>query len=124
MKEGSKYLEKERERQRKYFSKTKELLKKELKERREAVRLRVKKHCQFSKEAFYLIEATRDMSSTSSPNKSMPLIVSMPFPKRGKSSRKRKHQSQNRLQKNIAKLETKRNKVSKKATERPVSKFT
>ena len=77
MKEGLKYIEKVRKRQRKYYTKTKELSKKELKERRKAVRLRVKKHRQSLKEESSLIETTTDMLSTSSPNQSMPLIVSM-----------------------------------------------
>ena len=83
MKEGLKYIEKERKRQRKYYTKTKELSKKELKERRKVVRLRVKKHRQLLKEESSLIETTTDMLSTSSPNQSMPLIVLMSFPKRG-----------------------------------------
>ena len=83
MKEDLKYIEKERKRQRKYYTKTKELSKKELKERRKAVRLRVKKHRQFLKEGSSLIEIATDMLSTSSPNQSMPLIVSMSIPKRG-----------------------------------------
>ena len=95
MKEDLKYLGKERKRQRKYYTKTKELLKKELKERREAVELRVKKHRQSLKEESSLIETTTDMSSTSSPNQRTSFIVSMSFPKRGESSRKRKRQSQN-----------------------------
>ena len=95
MKEDLKYLRKERKRQRKYYTKTKELLKKELKERRDAVQLRVKKHCQSLKEESSLTETTTYMSSTSSPNQSTSLIISMSFPKRGESSRKRKRQSQN-----------------------------
>ena len=83
MKEGLKYIEKKRKRQRKYYTKTKELSKKELKERRKAVPLRVKKHRQSLKEESSLIETTTDMLSTSSPNQSMPLIVLMSFPKRG-----------------------------------------
>ena len=83
MKEDLKYIEKERKRQRKYYTKTKELSKKELKERRKAVRLRVKKHRQSLKEESSLTETTTDMLSTSSPNQSMPLIVLMSFPKRG-----------------------------------------
>ena len=95
MKEDLKYLRKECKRQRKYYTKTKELLKKELKERREAVQLRVTKHRQSLKEESSLTETTTDISSTSSPNQSTSLIISMSFPKRGESSRKRKRQSQN-----------------------------
>ena len=43
-KEGLKYLEKERARQKRNYTKVKDLSKKELKERREAVKLRVQKH--------------------------------------------------------------------------------
>ena len=63
MKEGSESLEKERKWQRKYFNKTKELLKKELNERREAVRLRMKKYRQSLKETSSLIQTTTVMSS-------------------------------------------------------------
>ena len=41
---GSKFLEKERKRQQKYYVKTADLAKKDLKERREAVKMRVRKH--------------------------------------------------------------------------------
>ena len=80
------------------------------------MRLKVKKYRQSLKEESSLIETTTDMSSTSSPNQSTPLIVSMSFPKRGESPRKRKCQGQNRLQKKTAKLEKEKESPKKSNT--------
>ena len=87
------------------------------------MRLRVKKHRQSLKEESSLIETTTDMSSTSSPNQGTSLIVSMSFPERGESSRKRKRQSQNLLQKKITKLEKEKESL-RKVTQISGSKFT
>ena len=87
------------------------------------MRLRVKKHRQSLKEESSLIETNTDMSSTSSPNQGTSLIVSMSFPKRGESSRKRKRQSQNLLQKKITKLEKEKESL-RKVTQISGSKFT
>ena len=43
-----------------------------------------------------------------------PMIVSIPFPKRGEASRKRKRQSDDRFYKKIAKLENERKKLKQK----------
>ena len=75
MKESSKYLEKDCMRQREYYAKIKDFSEEELKKRRKAARLRVKKHRQSLKEASSLIETITDMPFTSSSNQSTPLIV-------------------------------------------------
>ena len=79
----SNFLEKERKRQRKYYVKAEELTPKERRDRREAVKLRVRKHRETSKSS---------SQSQPQPNQTMPqnLIISLPFPKKGESSRKRK----------------------------------
>ena len=77
MKEGSKYLKKERKRKKRYYKKTKELFKKELKEQREAVKTREQKHRLFQKQTFDSTVATSSpIPQSHTPS---PLIVSVSF---------------------------------------------
>ena len=103
-KEGVKYFQKERARQKKNYTKVKDLSKKELKSRSEAVKLRVQKHCLSVKQLLDTSECSRSLSSFSTPEPS-PFLVAMKFPKRGESSKKRKRRSDDHFYKKIAKLE-------------------
>ena len=61
--EGSKYLQKKRLRQKKH-TKVKDLLKRELKERREAVRKRVQKYLQYPKAMQRILEMSGHNTSS------------------------------------------------------------
>lgn len=108
-KDGSEYLEKERLRQKKNYTKVKDLSERELKKRREAVRMRVTKHRKDEKELIELsnkiITASVNSPVSSTSSESSPLLVAMAFPKRGESARKRKRRSDDRFRKKLAKLE-------------------
>ena len=120
--EEQKYLAKERARQQKNYKKVKDLSKKELRERREAVKLRVQKHCCTTKK---LLEASKcdtsltiNSSTASSPEPAF--LVAMNFPKRGESSRKRKRRSDNCFYKKIRKSQNEKQALQKSnATLRP-----
>ena len=113
--EGQKYLAKERARQQKNYKKVKDLSKKELRERREAVKLRVQKHRCTTKK---LLEASKcdtsltiNSSTASSPEPAF--LVAMNFPKRGESSRKRKRRSDDCFYKKIRKLQNEKQALQK-----------
>ena len=91
--------------------KTSNLSKKELQERRTAVKERLQRSRdrkkalleQIQNKMSYAPSSTEaDTDQTMSPS---PMLVSIPFPKRGKVSRKRKRRSDDRLYKKIRKLE-------------------
>ena len=115
-KEGVKYFQKERARQKKNYTKVKDLSKKELKSRSEAVKLRVQKHCLSVKQLLDTSECSRSLScsstSLSTPEPSS-FLVAMKFPKRGESSKKRKRRSDDHFYKKIAKLEEERKALKK-----------
>ena len=100
--------------------KTSSLSKKELQERRIAVKERVQRSRdrkkalleQIQNEMSYASSSTEaDTDQTMSPS---PMLVSIPFPKRGKASRKRKRRSDDRLYKKIRKLENEKGKFQRK----------
>ena len=103
---GEKFLEKERKRQKKYYIKTKTLSAKELKDRRENVKHRVRKHRQHRQ----LSLTTQSSSATDVSS----LVVAMDFTKKGDSSRKRKRSRQNRTQWKIAKLQKENDSLTKR----------
>ena len=97
------FLEKERKRQKKNYVKTAELTKKQLKERREKVNERVKR----SRKATKMLTEIMNVSSSDTCDTDAsvsPLLVSINFPGRGESSRKRKRSSDDKLRYKIAKL--------------------
>ena len=106
------FLEKERKRQKRYYKKTSELSKKQLKERRIAVKERVKR----SREKAKIFDETNNQSSVSQDSDATvsPFIVSINFPKRGESSRKRRRQSDDKLYHKIAKLKNDKRKLELK----------
>ena len=117
-----KFLEKERKRQKAYYVKTSNLSKKELKERRIDVKERVRRSRDQKK---ILLENLRNENSYASSTDTMsndadtdgtisPMIVSIPFPKRGEASRKRKRRSDDKFYKKIPKLENERKKLKQK----------
>ena len=115
-KEGLKYPEKERARLKRNYTKIKDLSRKELKQRREAVKLRVQKQRLSTKE---LLESSACNASiitatNSSPTlESSPFLVAMSFLKRGESARKRKRRSDDYFYKKIAKLEKEKKALKK-----------
>ena len=64
-KEGFKYFEKERARQKKNYTKVKDLSKKDLKARREAVKLHIEKHCLSAKQLLYTSDCSTSLSCLS-----------------------------------------------------------
>ena len=115
-KEGLKYLEKERAQQKRNYTKVKDLSKKELQERREAVKLRVLKHRLSTKQLWEssACNASITTSTNSSPTlESSPFLIAMSFPKRGESSKKRKRRSDDCFYKKIAKLEKEKKALKK-----------
>ena len=114
--EGVKYFEKERTRQKKNYTKVKDLSKNEMKVRRETVKLRVQKHCLSAKQPLNTSECSTSLSCSSkslSTPEPPPFLVSMKFPKRGESSKKRKKRGDNRFYKKIAKLEEEKKTLKK-----------
>ena len=100
--ESKNFLEKERKRPRKYYIKTSQLTKKKLKQRRIAVKKGVQNSRQKTK---MLLENMNESCSSSDTDGTIsPLVVSMNFPKRGESPRKRKRQTNDKLYHKIAKL--------------------
>ena len=104
----------------KNYIKTSSLQKKELQERRIAVKERVQRFCdrkkafleQIQNEISYASSSTEaDTDQTILPS---PMLVSIPFPKRGEASRKRKQRSDGRLYKKIKKLENEKRKLQRK----------
>ena len=97
--EGPDFLEKERKRQKENYVKTSSLSKKELQERRIAVKERVQRSRDRKKALLEQIH--NEMSCASSSTEadtdqtmsSSPMLVSIPFPKRGEASQKRKRRS-------------------------------
>ena len=99
-KEGFKYFEKERARQKKNYTKVKDLSKKDLKARREAVKLHIEKHCLSAKQLLYTSECSTSLSCLSkslSTPESPRFLVAMKFPKQGESSKMRKRRSHDRF---------------------------
>ena len=114
-KDGLKYLENERNQQKRNYIKVKDLSKKQLKEQREAVKLRVQKNRKLTKQ---LLESACNTplttSSTASPmSDSLPFLIAMSFLKRGESSRKRKQRNDDRFYEKIAKLENEKKALKK-----------
>ena len=96
LQDGSKYLEKERKRQKKHY-------------------VKVKRHRQSLKQSLDTSNTTiANSSPISLPSTDSPLLVAMKFPKRGESSRKRKRRSDDRLYKKIAKLEEEKRSLQKR----------
>ena len=117
--EGPDFLEKQRKRQKENYVKTYSLSKTELQERRIAVKERVqrsrdrkkavRKKEQIQNEMSYVSSSTEaDTDQTMSPS---PILASIPFPKWGEASRKRKRRSDDRLYKKIRKLENEKKKT-------------
>lgn len=115
--EDPKFLEKECKRQKANYVKTSTLSKNELKKRRTAVKERVRRSRdriktlleQIRNESGYTTSSTdADTDGTISP-----MIVAIPFPKKGEASRKRKRQSDDRLHKRIRKLENQKKDLKK-----------
>ena len=109
--EDPNFLEKQHKRQKENYVKTSSLSKKELQERRIAVKERVQRSRdrkkalleQIQNEMSYASSSTElDTDQTMSPS---PMLASVPFPKRGEASQKRKRRSNDRLYKKIGKLE-------------------
>ena len=96
--EGPDFLENERKRQKENQVKTSSLQKKELQERRIAVKERVQRSSdrkkvlleQIQNEMSYALSTEADTDQTMSLS---PMLVSIPFPKSGYASRKRKQRS-------------------------------
>ena len=118
----SKFLEKKRKRQKAYYVKTSNLSKKELKERRIEVKERPRRSWDQKK---ILLEKLRNENSYASSTDTVsndadtdgtisPMIVSIPFPKRGEASRKMKRRSADGFYKKNAKLENERKKLNEK----------
>ena len=125
--EGPDFLEKQRKRQKDSYVKTSSLSKKELQERRIAVKERVqrsrdrkkavRKKEQIQNEISYASSSTEaDTDQTMSPSS---ILVSIPFPKRGEAFRKRKPRSDDRLYKKIKKLENEKRKPQRKCESLP-----
>ena len=94
--------QKEKKRQKKYYTKTIQLTKKQLKEQRLAVKERVHKSLERTK---VILESMNERCNSCDTDGTVsPLIVSINFPKRGQSSRKRKQRSNDKLYQEIAKL--------------------
>ena len=111
--ESDKFLEKERKRQKKYYIKTTQLKKKEMKEHRQAVKERVQRSRAQKKALIERIhEENESFTSSNTERAYTPMLVSLPFPKRGEASRKRR--SDDRLYKKIAKLEREKNNLKRK----------
>ena len=113
------FLERERKRQKENYEKTFSLLKKELQERRIAVKEMVQRSHdrkkalleQILNEVSYASSSTEaDTDQTMSPS---PMLVSIPFSKRGEASRKWQRRSDDRLYKNIRKLENEKRKLQR-----------
>ena len=109
--------------QKKNYIKTSSLQKKELQERRIAVKERAQRSCdrkkavleQIQTEMSYVSSSTEaDTDQTISP---WPMLVSIPFPKRGEASRKWKQRIDDRLYKKIKKLENEKRKLQRKCGE-------
>ena len=101
--EGVKCFEKEHARQKKNYTKVKDLSKKELKARREVVKLSVQKHCHSATQLLDTSECSTSLSCLSTPlstSELPPFFVAMKFPKRGESSKKRKRRSNDHFYKN------------------------
>lgn len=118
--EDSAFLQKERKRQKVYYVKTSNLSRKELTSRRIAVKERVQRS-RDRKKALLLEQMTSESSYASSTTTDVntdgtmsPMVVSIPFPKKGEASRKRKRRSDDRLYKKITKLEKERKKLKTK----------
>ena len=101
----------------KNYTKVKDLPKKELKAKREAVKSCVQKHRLSAKQLLDTSECSTLLpcsSTSSSTPEPPPFLVAMKFPKWGESSKKRKRRSDDRFYKKPAKLE-KGKKALKKA---------
>ena len=84
-------LKKERKRQKKYYVKTSQLKNNALKKRREAVKERVRRSRAQKKALIEKIREDNENCATADTDRNFsPMIVSLQFPKRGESSRKRK----------------------------------
>ena len=109
--EGPDFLEKERKRQKENYVKTSSLSKKELQERRIAVKERVQRSRDRKKALLEQIQNELSYASSSTEAESdqamslSPMLVSIPFPKREEPSQKGKRQSDDRLYKKIRKPE-------------------
>ena len=115
-KEGFKYFEKERARQKKNYTKVKDLSKKDLKVRREAVKLHIEKHCLSAKQLLYTSECSTSLSCLSkslSTPESPRFLVAMKFPKQGESSKMRKRRSHDRFYKKTKNLEEEKKALEK-----------
>ena len=110
--ESENFLEKERKRQRKNHIKTSPLTKKQLKERRIAAKKRVQNSREKTK---MLLENMNESCSSSNTDGTIStFVVSMDFPKRGESSRKRKRQTNGKLYHKIAKLKEDKQRLERK----------
>ena len=109
------FVEKERKRQKKYYVKTSQLKKNELKERREAVKERVRRSHAQKKALIEKIREDNKICATVDTDRNFsPMMVSLQFPKRGEASRKRKRRSYDRLHKKTAKLKKEKQQLSRK----------
>ena len=92
------FLEKERKRRKKYYVKTSQLKKNDLKKRREAVKERVRRSRAQKKALVERIrEDNKSCATADIDRKFYSMMVSVLFPKRGEASRKRKRRSDDRL---------------------------
>lgn len=114
MLESDKFLEQERKRQKKYYVKTAKLSKKELVDRRLAVKERVQKSRNKYKRLCEQIEMNDTCASSNTDKTITPFVVSIKFPKRGESSRKRKRRSDDKLYQKIAKLKEDKKRLERK----------
>ena len=85
------FLEKERKRRKKYYVKTSQLKKNDLKKRREAVKERVRRSRAQKKAVIEKIHEDNESYATVDTDRNFsPMMISLQFPKRGKASRKKK----------------------------------
>ena len=114
-----KFLEKERRRQKKYYTPVDKLSKTEHKKRKEAVRARVKKSREEASKLFKRVQELSQPSPSSSIDSSIcsdssGFVVKISFPSKGNSSKKRRLERQQRARRELQSLKNKNDQLQKR----------
>ena len=114
-----KFLEKERRRQKKYYTPVDKLSKTEHKKRKEAVRARVKKSREEARKLLKRIQELSQPSPSSSIDSSIcsdssGFAVKVSFPSKGNSSKKRRLERQQRARRELQSLKNKNDQLQKR----------